>query len=138
MGDGPWLLDALEGLPQLGTPPQWPPCLRRAGLMPLHLSHGVERARMDEFLYRLYGMYLAVLAACMTAGQGNPEGPGGALFPEAPRPRPRQSFPWGDLVGPLPREAQRERPQPRPGVPQGWRWPQDFLQDVLRWARALS
>ena len=134
----PWLMEALEGLPQLGPPPQWPPCLRRAGLMPLLLSRGMERALLDEFLYRLYGMYLAVLAARIAAGQGNPEGPGGALFPEAPRPRPRHSFPWSDLVGPLPREVQRERPQPRPGVPQGWRWPQDFLQDVLRWARALS
>ena len=95
----PWLLDALEGLPQLERPPQWPPCLRRAGLMPLRLSQGVERARLDEFVYRQYGMYLAVLAARMGAGQGNPEGPGGALFPEALRPRPRQSFPWGDLVG---------------------------------------
>ena len=82
----PWLLDALEGLPQLGPPPHPPPCLRRAGLMPPRLSQGVERARMDEFVYHMYGMYLAVTAARMAAGQGNPEGPWLALFPEAHAP----------------------------------------------------
>ena len=119
----PWLQDAAGDLPQLGPPDQWPAFLRRLGLMPLWLARGAELARLDEFLHCLHGMYLAVLEACMAAGRGNPDGPGDALFPAAPQPRPRQASPWGDLICLLPREAQRERPQSRLGTPQGWRWP---------------
>ena len=72
----PWMHDAADELLQLGPPEQWLACLRRVGLMPLHLSAGMEQARMDESLYRLYGMYLAVLAARMTACWGNPAGLG--------------------------------------------------------------
>ena len=57
-----WVLQAAERL-QLGPPTGWPACLRRAGLLPLALSAGADRRQVDEFLYRLYGMYLAVLAA---------------------------------------------------------------------------
>ena len=39
---------------------------------------------LDEFLYRLYGMYLAVLAACMVASAGDQPGLGDSLFPEQP------------------------------------------------------
>ena len=54
----PWLRDAVAALPQLGPPDQWPACLRRAGLFPLRLAQGLERELLDEFLYRMYGMYL--------------------------------------------------------------------------------
>ena len=64
----PWLQQAIDGLPQLGPPSQWPACLRRAGLMPLHLARGMHRVLLDEFPYRLYGMCLAVRAARMAAG----------------------------------------------------------------------
>ena len=57
-----WVLQAAEHL-QLGPPTGSPACLWRAGLLPLALSAGADRWQVDEFLYRLYGMYLAVLAA---------------------------------------------------------------------------
>ena len=56
--------------------------LRKAGLSPLRLVHGVDGGLLDEFLYRLYGMYLAVLAARMAAGAGDQPGHGDSLFPE--------------------------------------------------------
>ena len=163
------------------------------GLFPLRLAQGVERALLDEFLYRLYGMFLAVLAARMAAGRGdqaghgdsllpdqprlrprNPfpwddfvgplpgdavrnqflyrlygmfpavlaarmaAGHGDSLFPDQPRLRPRNPFPWDDFVGPLPGDAVRNQPHLWPWALPGWRWPQDFVQDLVRWARALA
>ena len=32
----------------------------------------------------------------------------------------------------------RNQPRLRPGAPPGRRWPQDFVQDLVRWARALA
>ena len=67
----PWLNEAATAIPHLGPPDQWPWWLRKAGLFPLRLAHGVDRGLPDEFLYRLYGMYLAVLAARMAPSQGD-------------------------------------------------------------------
>ena len=83
---------------------------------------------LDGFLYRLYCMYLAVLAARMAAGAGDQPGHGDSLFPEQPRPRPRNPYPWDAFVGPIPGDAVRHH----------WRWPQDFIHDLVRWARALA
>ena len=97
----PWLLDATAALPQPGLPDQWPSCLRRAGLFPLRLAQGVERALTDEFLYRLYRMCLAVLAAYMAAGLGDQAGYGNSLFPDHLRPLPR-TLPLGRFCRPPP------------------------------------
>ena len=67
----PWLHDAARAIPGLGPPDRWPSCLRKAGLFPLRLAQGVDRELLDEFLYRLYYMYLAVLAAWMAGGAGD-------------------------------------------------------------------
>ena len=83
-------------------------------------------------------MYMAVLAARMAAGRGDQAGHGDSLFPDQLRPRPRNPFPWDDFVGPLPGDAIRNQPRLRPGAPPGWRWPQAFVQDLVRWARALA
>ena len=64
----PWLHDTARAIPGLGPPDRWPSCLRKAGLFPLRLAQGVDRDLLDEFLYRLYCMHLAVLAARMAAG----------------------------------------------------------------------
>ena len=134
----PWLNDAAGAIPNPGPPDQWPSCLRKAGLFPLGLAQGVDRDLLDEFLYRLYGMYLAVLAARMAASLGDQRGHGDSLFPEQPRPRPRDPYPWNAFIGPLPGDAVRHQPRLQPGVPADWRWPQDFVHDVVRWARALA
>ena len=62
----------------------------------------MDRGLLDEFLYRLYGMYVAVLAARMAASQGDQPGHGDSLVPDHPRPRPPIPYPWDNFVGPLP------------------------------------
>ena len=99
---------------------------------PLRLVHGEGWGLLDEFLYRMYGMYLAVLAARMAASHGDRAGHGDPLFPDQPRPRPRNPFPWNDFVGPLLGDTVRNQPWLRPGAPRGWRWPHTFVQDLVR------
>ena len=41
---------------------------------------GVDRGLLDKFLYRLYGTYLAVLAARMGVRRGDHVGHGDSLF----------------------------------------------------------
>ena len=134
----PWLHDAAGGIPGLGPPDRWPSCLRKAELFPFRLAHRVDRDLLDEFLYCLYYMYLAVLAARMAAGGGGQPGHGDSLFPEQPRPRPRNPYPRDAFVGPIPGDAVRHQPRLQPGVPADWRWPRDFIHDLKRWARALT
>ena len=134
----PCLHDAARAIPGLGPPDRWPSCLRKAGLFPLRLAQGVDRDLLDEFLHRLYCMYLAVLVARTAAGAGDQPGHGDSLFPEQPRPRPRNPFPRDAFVGPIPGDATRHQPRLQPGVPSDWRWPQDFIHDLVRWARALT
>ena len=83
-------------------------------------------------------MYLAVLAAQMAVSAGDPPGHGDSLLLEQPRPRPRNHYPWDAFVGPIPGDAVRHEPRMQPGVPPDWRWPQDFIHDLVRWARALA
>ena len=87
-----WLGDAAAAIPQLGPPDQWLGCLQRASLFPLRLAQGVDPELLDEFLYRLYGMYLAFLAARMAASCGDQAGHGDSLFLDLLRPRPRNPF----------------------------------------------
>ena len=98
----------------------------------------MERALLDDSVYCLYGMYTVVLAACMVASRGDPEQPRDSLFPDQPRPRPHNPFPWEDFVCPLPGDMVRNQLCLRPGAPLGWRWPQTFVQDVDLWARVLA
>ena len=63
---------------------------------------------------------------------------GDSLFPVQPRPRLGNPYPWDDFVAPLPWDIIRHPPRLRPGTPPGWRWPQDFIHDFVRWARALA
>ena len=131
-----WVLQAAERL-QLGPPTGWPACLPRAGLLPLALSAGADRRQVDKFLYRLYGMYLAVLAARYAHTRLGEQGHGEALFPRRPAPCGKGGYPWQDLSGPLPQLPAAPGMQLRPGVPPARPWELPFAQDVVRWAAAL-
>ena len=102
--------------------------MQRAGLFPLRLAQGVERALLDELPYRLYGMYLVVLAARMAAGRRDPPGHRDSPFLDQPGPRPPGPFLWDDRVRPLPGDAIRNEPLLRPGAPPDSRWPQEFVE----------
>ena len=52
-----------RGLPALALHAAWPVCLRATGLLPLTPVGEDEDAQAGRPLYRLYGMYLAVLSA---------------------------------------------------------------------------
>ena len=67
-----------------------------------------------------------------------PGGPRGLPVLDQPRPRPRKPYPLNDLLGPLPGYTVRNQPWLRPGAPPGLRWPQDFVQDLVRWAKGLA
>ena len=90
------------GAEELGPATHWPACLRRTGLRPLAPSAGGDLQHVDEFLYRLHGMYLAVLTARYARTRSGGLGQGEALFPRRPAPGGRGGYPWQDLCGPLP------------------------------------
>ena len=96
----PRLLAAAADLPDLNPPEHWPACLQRAGLLPSRVSEGVDKALVDMFLYRLYGMYLAVLAERMATCHDGQDRPGIRLFPRAPQQGKHGRYPWADLCGP--------------------------------------
>ena len=131
-----WVLRAAERL-QLGPPTSWPACLRRAGLLPLALSAGADRRQVDEVLYRLYGMYLAVLAVRYAHTRSGEQGQGEALFPRCPAPGGKGGYPWQDPSGPLPQLPAAPTMRLRPGVPPGWPWEPAVAQELVRWAAVL-
>ena len=115
----PWLGDAATAIPHLGPSDQWPARLWRAGLLPLRLGQGVDPGHLDEFLYRLYSMYLAVFAARMVASRGDQAGHGDSLFPNQPRLRPCNPFPNDDFAGPLLGGRDLQPAAPQDGGPAG-------------------
>ena len=66
----PWLLQEARVLPHLAMLAAWLLSVRFAGLLPLALVHAGEETQAERLLYRLYGIYLAVLLACRAAGGG--------------------------------------------------------------------
>ena len=63
----PWVELSAQVLPRLGAPATWSPCLQRAGLLPIALTKDAAREDAFEFARRLYGMFLALLAALFPA-----------------------------------------------------------------------
>ena len=93
------LLTAAAAITPLGPPSHLPACLPEAGLRPARLSEGLDKAVVDAFLYRLYGMYLTVLVerrttwvhalpACAVAGEARalPLRPSSVSVTSAPAP----------------------------------------------------
>ena len=77
---------------------------------------------INKFLYRLFGLGLAVMSARMQCGDESAAG-GQArlLFPDLPRPGRGHSYPWGDLCGLLPRPPRQPALCLAPGLPRGWK-----------------
>ena len=64
---------------------QWPSCLRGACVVPDWVTKDVDVDVVDEFVYWVYGMELAILMMCMRHEQGTAaRGQAGLLFPDAP------------------------------------------------------
>ena len=134
---------AARPLPTLAVPSAWPACLRSAGLLPLALVPDSDALQLaKDLLYRLYGMFLAVLAARKTALDAAEQrgdqrstvfGPARGRAPDA-----RAAYPWHQLgAGPLPRPPARPPLDAPAGLPPQWPWEATFLHALLRWAGAL-
>ena len=129
-------------LPALALPQAWPVCLRATGLLPAALvqPEGVEQA--GRLMYRLYGMYLAVLSARMGAevAARRDAGAGPSVFAIARRrpPDARRGYPWGQLGAGPHRPAPPAAPLAlRAGPPPGWPWEASFAVALLQWAGQL-
>ena len=101
------------------------------------LSAGAGCRQVDEFLYRLYGMYLAVLAARYVHTHSGEQGQGEALFPRRPAPGGKGGYLWWDLSCPLPQLPAEPAMQLCTGDPPAWPWEPAFAQAPVRWAAAL-
>ena len=129
-------------LPALALPQAWPVCLRATGLLPAALvqPEGVEQA--GRLMYRLYGMYLAVLSARMGAevAARRDAGAGPSVFAIARRrpPDARRGYPWGQLGAGPHRPAPPAAPLAlRAGPPPGWPSEASFAVALLQWAGQL-
>ena len=85
--------------------------LAERGPLPPTAGKGGNRELLAEFSYRLYGMYLAVLAARMAASRGDQAGQGDSPFLDRPQPRPATPS-LGRLRRPPPRGC-----DPQPAAP---------------------
>ena len=134
---------AARPLPTLAVPSAWPACLRSAGLLPLALVPNNDALQLaKDLLYRLYGMFLAVLAARKTAldaAQQRGDQRSTVFGPARGRaPDTRAAYPWHQLgAGPLPMPPARPPLDAPAGLPPQWPWEATFLHALLRWARAL-
>ena len=88
---------------------------------PSCLSEGLDKALVDTFLYRLYGMYLAVLVACMAACQEVRDNSGRPLSCVHRNRGSAAATPWANQCGPLPRPQRVPALRMRPGMPPGFR-----------------
>ena len=129
-------------LPALALPSAWPVCLRATGLLPAALVRPEEADQAGRLMYRLYGMYLAVLSARMGAevAARRDAGAGPSVFAIARRrpPDARRGYPWGQLGAvPHPPAPPAAPLALRAGPPPGWPWEASFAMALLQWASRL-
>ena len=122
----PRLTNAATTITHLGPPGRAGPSLE-GGPLPLSVVAGVDRELLDEFLYSLYGLCLAVLVARMVASRRDQAGHGDSLFPDQARARSRNPYPRDGFIGPLPGDRARNQPHHRQVTLPGWQWLQDFV-----------
>ena len=118
-----WLWEATDNLPAPSTViDNWPACLQHVCLIPSWATEGVDPEQLDENVYNLFGLALSVLMACMRVEQASLDrGHVGLLFPDAPRSGRGRTYPWHELVGPLPRPGRRPQLRLAPGLPRWWK-----------------
>ena len=107
----------------------WPTCLRVCGLMPEHLSHGIPKGQVHDFMYGFHSMVLQILRA--RAHREDVQ-----LF-DQPKTKQGRGYPFWQFIGPLPRPERREKLRVRQPTAQEWRWDSDFRDDLVRWVNEL-
>ena len=97
--------------------------------MPEHLSHGIPKGQVHDFMYGFHSMVLQILRA--RAHQEDVQ-----LF-DQPKTKQGSGYPFWQFIGPLPRPEHREKLRIRQPTAQEWRWDSDFRDDLLRWVNEL-
>ena len=120
---GSWVPVAVVALLTFGPVDQWPACLRGACVVSGWVMKDVNADVVDEFVYLLDGVGLAILMMRMQHEQGvTARGRAGLLSPDEPRPGSGRSYPWGELLRLLPQLAGDQRClRLMPRLPQGWK-----------------
>ena len=138
----PWVLQEAMALPAQALLAAWPVCLRAIGLLPLALVGEGEDAQVGWLLYRLYGMYLAVLSARprqrrrLGCGETRPprclarHGVGARI-----RDRGTGWSSWRMALHSAPAGDPLQLP---PGPLVWWPWERSFAETPVRWASALQ
>ena len=126
----------------MALPSAWPVCLRATGLFPAALVQPEDVDQAGRLMYRLYGMYLAVLSARMGAevAARRDAGAGPSVFAITRRhpPDARRGYPWGQLgAGPHPPTPPTAPMALRAGPPPGWPWEASFAMTLMQWASRL-
>ena len=119
----PWLQVATGSLLALSAViDNWPACIHHARLIPSWATEGVGPEQVDKFVYRLFRSALSVLMARMRTEQAaSAKDHTGLLFPDVPPPGLGRTYPWRDLVGPLPRLGRGPQLPLAQGLPRGWK-----------------
>ena len=133
---GTHLADLEASLPQapvLGLRSDWPPCLRLCGLLPERDYPDEHRDAVQGVAECLHAMMLAVLRARMRVDQQAP-----LLFGPRGLVRGLRGYPYGQLVGPLPRPPMGLRGLELSGISSStWPWELLFLSELLSWLGEL-
>ena len=86
-----------------------------------------DENRLEQFVHKLHGMFLAVLRA-----KKENEDEAGLTFPVERREARQDRYPWYQLQFPRPKAYPTHVPPIGP-LPRDWKWGVDFLPTVLRW-----
>ena len=97
--------------------------------MPEHLSHGIPKGQVHDFMYGFHSMVLQILRA--RAHREDVQ-----LF-DQPKTKQGRGYPFWQFIGPLRRPEHREKLRIRQPTAQEWRWDSDFRDDLLRWVNEL-
>ena len=138
-------VDALGAAGSQGTTSAGDPsgvaCLRSEGLLLMALVGAGEEAKAERPLYRLYGMYLAVLStrrAAEEAAQLNGDTASTVFGPARGRgSESRRGDGWEQLADGTLRSAPARDPVALPQGPlAGWPWARGFAMALVPWASA--
>ena len=120
------MMSRIPSLP--GHVGQWPACLRLCGLPPRDPLGSVSPELLKLFVDTLLDMFSAVLMARMLVERRED-----AMFDR--KLQPGRTYPYGELVGPLPKPAVVELLIVRDPPHSQWKWEFSFKKDLICWLR---